>query len=109
MPGLVPGIHALLATKEGVDGRDKPAMTNVGGRAPRSPDIHSANLTSAVPLSGFAHSDVSRRAQNSCVISMQSAAVAPRFPQASERPLALGAPVPIHTSIARGDCRDSDA
>jgi hypothetical protein len=24
MPGLVPGIHALLATKEGVDGRDKP-------------------------------------------------------------------------------------
>jgi hypothetical protein len=24
MPGLVPGIHALLCDKEGVDGRDKP-------------------------------------------------------------------------------------
>jgi len=24
MPGLVPGIHALLCAKEGVDGRDKP-------------------------------------------------------------------------------------
>jgi hypothetical protein len=24
MPALVAGIHALLATKEGVDGRDKP-------------------------------------------------------------------------------------
>jgi hypothetical protein len=24
MPGLVPGIHALLATKVDVDGRDKP-------------------------------------------------------------------------------------
>jgi hypothetical protein len=24
MPGLVPGIHALLYEKEGVDGRDKP-------------------------------------------------------------------------------------
>jgi hypothetical protein len=24
MPGLVPGIHALLSDKEGVDGRDKP-------------------------------------------------------------------------------------
>jgi hypothetical protein len=24
MPGLVPGIHALLGVKEGVDGRDKP-------------------------------------------------------------------------------------
>jgi hypothetical protein len=26
MPGLVPGIHAFLF-REGVDGRDKPAMT----------------------------------------------------------------------------------
>jgi hypothetical protein len=26
MPGLVPGIH-VLAAKQGVDGRDKPAMT----------------------------------------------------------------------------------
>ena len=24
MPGLVPGIHACLCAKEGVDGRDKP-------------------------------------------------------------------------------------
>jgi hypothetical protein len=24
MPGLVPGIHALLCDKEGVDSRDKP-------------------------------------------------------------------------------------
>jgi hypothetical protein len=24
MPGLVPGIHVLLGTKKGVDGRDKP-------------------------------------------------------------------------------------
>jgi hypothetical protein len=24
MPGLVPGIHALLCVNEGVDGRDKP-------------------------------------------------------------------------------------
>ena len=24
MPGLVPGIHAFLACKQGVDGRDKP-------------------------------------------------------------------------------------
>jgi hypothetical protein len=24
MPGLVPGIHALLETEKGVDGRDKP-------------------------------------------------------------------------------------
>jgi hypothetical protein len=24
MPGLVPGIHALLGAKKGVDGRDKP-------------------------------------------------------------------------------------
>jgi hypothetical protein len=24
MPGLVPGIHALLSLREGVDGRDKP-------------------------------------------------------------------------------------
>jgi hypothetical protein len=24
MPGFVPGIHALLCIKEGVDGRDKP-------------------------------------------------------------------------------------
>jgi hypothetical protein len=24
MPGFVPGIHALLRNKEGVDGRDKP-------------------------------------------------------------------------------------
>jgi hypothetical protein len=24
MPGLVPGIHALLDQEEGVDGRDKP-------------------------------------------------------------------------------------
>jgi hypothetical protein len=24
MPGLVPGIHALLDLQEGVDGRDKP-------------------------------------------------------------------------------------
>jgi hypothetical protein len=27
MPGLVPAIH-VLAAKEDVDGRDKPAMTN---------------------------------------------------------------------------------
>jgi hypothetical protein len=25
MPGLVPGIHALLRVNQGVDGRDKPA------------------------------------------------------------------------------------
>jgi hypothetical protein len=24
MPGLVPGIHAFIAAKQGVDGRDKP-------------------------------------------------------------------------------------
>jgi beta-N-acetylhexosaminidase len=24
MPGLVPGIHAFLAGKQGIDGRDKP-------------------------------------------------------------------------------------
>jgi len=24
MPGLVPGIHAFLGSKQGVDGRDKP-------------------------------------------------------------------------------------
>ncbi|MEY9879336.1 hypothetical protein ABIA43_000870 [Bradyrhizobium sp. USDA 328] len=27
MPGLVPGIHVLCAAWQGVDGRDKPAMT----------------------------------------------------------------------------------
>jgi hypothetical protein len=30
MPGLVPGIHALLCDKEGVDGRDKPGHDGGG-------------------------------------------------------------------------------
>jgi hypothetical protein len=28
MPGLVPGIHVLLLSKKGVDGRDKPGHDN---------------------------------------------------------------------------------
>jgi len=30
MPGLVPGIHALLSYHEGVDGRDKPGHDELG-------------------------------------------------------------------------------
>jgi hypothetical protein len=29
MPGLVPGIHAFLLAKQGVDGRDKPGHDGV--------------------------------------------------------------------------------
>jgi len=31
MPGLVPGIHALLAEQEGVDGRGKPGHDELKG------------------------------------------------------------------------------
>jgi hypothetical protein len=30
MPGLVPGIHVLTATKQGMDGRDKPGHDENG-------------------------------------------------------------------------------
>ena len=33
MPGLVPGIHVLRPANEGVDGRDKPAMTDSAGNS----------------------------------------------------------------------------
>jgi hypothetical protein len=32
MPGLVPGIHALLFICENVDGRDKPGHDDMGAR-----------------------------------------------------------------------------
>jgi hypothetical protein len=33
MPGLVPGIHALLSSIQDVDGRDKPGHGNLNIRA----------------------------------------------------------------------------
>jgi len=33
MPGLVPGIHAFLYAKQGVDGRDKPGHDDLSCRA----------------------------------------------------------------------------
>jgi hypothetical protein len=32
MPGLMPGIHALLLLREGVDGRDKPGHDGLKNR-----------------------------------------------------------------------------
>ncbi|RJF77891.1 hypothetical protein D4Q52_03070 [Rhodopseudomonas palustris] len=53
MPGLVPGIHALLSRGEGVDGRDKPGYdvrdrlwpnTERGSRHPFAKTLEAATL-----------------------------------------------------------------
>ncbi|WP_196236074.1 hypothetical protein [Bradyrhizobium japonicum] len=43
MPGLVPGIHVLRATLQGVDGRDKPGHDVAGAFAQRKIRLRGLN------------------------------------------------------------------
>jgi hypothetical protein len=43
MPGLVPGIHVLGATKQGVDGRNKPGHDGAKNFEPPNPLIQQRN------------------------------------------------------------------
>jgi hypothetical protein len=52
MPGLVPGIHVLVITKEDVDGRDKPG--HYGGKVSAAkPTRLRSNTTSGASQNDF--------------------------------------------------------